>query len=70
MESTEKNFYILHLMKGERVVKAFELLSEDLMEFKEYITDIYGNETGGITIVITIELLDDTEETLDVFDNI
>ena len=57
-------------MKGERVVKAFELLSEDLMEFKEYITDIYGNETGGITIIITIELLDDTEETLDVFDNI
>jgi len=70
MENTEKNFYILHLMKGKKVVKAFELLSEDLMEFKEYITDIYGNETGGITIVITIELLDDTEETLDVFDNI
>jgi len=70
MEQTEKNFYILHLMKGDRVIRAFNLLSQDLMEFKEYITDIYENETGGITIVITIELFDDTEETIDVFDNI
>lgn len=42
--------------EDKKVILARELNVKELDELKEYITDVYENEGGGITIIVEIEL--------------
>jgi hypothetical protein len=57
----EKNFIICRLMKDEEVISASELTTEAANKMRDFITDIYTNETGGITIILQVELFNDTD---------
>lgn len=49
-----KNFIILHYKKNGVVKLATEISPCQLPLVKEYITDTYVNESGGLTIIVSI----------------
>lgn len=51
-----KNYIILRTEKEGKVITATEITAEQGLQLKEYITDIFTNQSGGISIIITIEL--------------
>jgi hypothetical protein len=66
-ESMElKNFIICRLMKDEEIISAGEITTEAANKMKEFITDIYTNETGGITIILQVELFNNTDNNIEI----
>ena len=51
-----KNSIIVHMEKEGKVISANEITAEAADEMKEFIRKIYVNETGGITIILGVEL--------------
>lgn len=51
-----ENFVIIHAKKDGKVIFATNTTIESAYEMKNYITDMYVNETGGFTIIIEISL--------------
>jgi hypothetical protein len=62
----EKNFIICRLMKDEEVISASELTTEAANKMRDFITDIYTNETGGITIILQVELFNNTDNNIEI----
>jgi hypothetical protein len=61
-----KNFIICRLMKDEEIISAGEITTEAANKMKEFITDIYINETGGITIILQVELFNNTDNNIEI----
>jgi len=61
-----KNFIICRLMKDEEIISAGEITTEAANKMKEFITDIYTNETGGITIILQVELFNNTDNNIEI----
>ena len=61
-----KNFIICRLMKDEEIISAGEITTEAANKMKEFITDIYTNETGGITIILQVELFNNTNNNIEI----
>ena len=61
-----KNFIICRLMKDEEIISAGEITTEAANKMKEFITDIYTNETGGITIILQVELFNNTDNNTEI----
>jgi len=51
-----KNYIILHLVKDGEVIIARRLSLTEASQIPEYTSKMYVNETGGITIVLVVEL--------------
>lgn len=50
------NYIILRTEKEGKVITASNITAEEALHLKDYITDIFTNQSGGISIIITIEL--------------
>jgi hypothetical protein len=53
-------------MKDEEIISAGEITTEAANKMKEFITDIYTNETGGITIILQVELFNNTDNNIEI----
>ena len=51
-----ENFVIIHTKQNGKVIFATNTTIESAYEMRNYITDMYVNETGGFTIIIEITL--------------
>jgi len=51
-----ENIILLHIKKHKRVIKAITLTKEELKKFRNNITDVYENQTGGWTIIVSIHI--------------
>jgi hypothetical protein len=49
-----KNHIILRIKKNGEVKMATEISPSQLLSVKNYITETYINETGGLTIIVSI----------------
>jgi hypothetical protein len=51
-----KNFFSLHILdKKDEVIRIIEITAGEAYIMKDLITDIYENETGGITIRLKLK---------------
>lgn len=51
-----KNYYTLRLWDEEELKNVVEITPQQLLKMKEQITNIFTNESGGITIIIDVSL--------------
>ena len=51
-----ENIILLHIKKHKRVIKAITLTKEELKKFRNNISDVYENQTGGWTIIVSIHI--------------
>jgi len=68
MENTieKQNTIIVHMIKEERVISANQITAEAANEMKEFITNIFTNESGGLTIILEVRLFNEETEDKDV----
>lgn len=68
METTieKQNTIIVHMIKEERVISANQITAEAANEMKEFITNIFTNESGGLTIILEVRLFNEETEDKDV----
>jgi hypothetical protein len=68
MENTieKQNTIIVHMIKEERVISANQITAEAANEMKEFITQIFTNESGGLTIILEVRLFNEETEDKDV----
>jgi len=68
METTieKQNTIIVHMIKEERVISANQITAEAANEMKEFITNIFTNESGGLTIILEVRLFNEETEATDV----
>jgi hypothetical protein len=51
-----KNFFLLRICNSnDEIVRIIDITAEDVNLMKEIITDIYRNETGGVTICLKLK---------------
>jgi hypothetical protein len=66
MENTieKQNTIIVRMMREEKVISANEITAEAANEMKDFITEIFTNKTGGLTIILEVRLFNkETEDT-------
>ena len=66
MENTieKQNTIIVRMMREERVISANEITADAANEMKDFITEIFTNESGGLTIILEVRLFNkETEDT-------
>jgi hypothetical protein len=62
----KQNTIIVHMIKEERVISANQITAEAANEMKEFITQIFTNESGGLTIILEVRLFNEETEDKDV----
>jgi len=53
---TPKNFFLLRICNtNNEVIRVIDITEQDVNIMKEIITDVYRNETGGVTINLKLK---------------
>jgi len=56
-----ENYFILRMKKDGVIISGNQITAEAANAMIDFITEVYVNETGGITIMLDVELFNETK---------